>query len=142
GPVINPIRGSTFTPRPYPVQAQDPLPKHGRVYATPKPVTPVQPAPVGPLFRQAVQAVRARTPVPFLKGRCQSSPGAPVRNPSPGPRFAQKPAPVRYVLPPWRPRAGRIGSSQGGPVINPIRGPTFTPRPYPVQAQDPLPKHG
>ena len=77
---------------------------------------------------QLRQAVRARLPQPPMgigafRGRVTSSPGAPVRNPVQGPRFVQKPAPVRFILPPWQPRAGRIGSSFGAPVINPIHGP-------------------
>ena len=59
-------------------------------------------------------------------GRTMWNSGAPVHNPSTGPVFQEKPAPVRFILPPWQPRAGRIGSSFGAPVINPIHGPPVT----------------
>jgi hypothetical protein len=145
GPVRNPSHGPVFRQAAGPARARIPqtaLNTSERVRFGPGAPVPTPPA-TGPLFRPAVQAIRARQPqYPFLKGRCYSSPPAPVQNPQPGPVFRQKPSPVRFVLPPWQPRAGRIGSSPGGPVINPIRGPTFTPAPRPAQARRPLPARG
>ena len=101
------------------------------------PGAPVRNPVPGPVFRQAISAVRARIPqhIPGgfsngygtdttqASGRIMWSSGAPVKNPSPGPVFIQRPKPVRFQLPPWQPRAGRVGSSFGAPVQNPIHGP-------------------
>ena len=109
----------------------------------------------GPVFRQASQPARARIPqggaggtfggygpaggdTSYGSGRAMWNAGGPVRNPAPGPVFRQRPVPVRYVLPPWQPRAGRIGSAPGGPVINPRRGPPVYAPQGPVQAKRPL----
>ena len=120
--------------------------------------TPVSnPAPV-PFFPPR-QAVRAKLPyqqgqtlyaaggvygstapgadVSFGTGRTMWSSGAPVRNPTPGPVFRQKPQPVQYVLPPPHPRAGRIGSSFGAPVENPVHGPPVYPLQGPAVARFP-----
>ena len=101
------------------------------------------PATPGPVFWPASQAVRARLPQPPIgtgafRGRVSSNPGTPVRSvPTQGPVFTQRPAPVRYALPAWQPRAGRIGSSFGAPVINPVHGPPVYPLQGEVRAQLP-----
>ena len=108
----------------------------------------------GPAFRQGTSPVRARIPqnraggtfggygpangdTSYGSGRAMWNAGAPVRNPAPGPVFRQKPAPIRFILPPWQPRAGRIGSSFGAPVANPRRGPPAYAPEGPVRARIP-----
>ena len=89
----------------------------------------------GPTFYPANQAIRAKLPqqqgqtlhaaggvygsltniagdTSFGTGRTMWNSGAPVHNPSTGPVFQQKPAPVRFILPPWQPRARRIGTAR------------------------------
>jgi hypothetical protein len=107
---------------------------------------PVQNPGQGPVFRPAVQAVRARqSNQPFPKGRCYSTAAAAATAPpapAAGPVFRQRTTPVRYALPPWQPRAGRTASNPGGPVRNPLRGPPVYAPQGPVRARQPLPPHG
>ena len=120
---------------------------------------PVRNPTPGPVFTpiSAKMAIRARIPRPrlagiymgesgqdtsFGTGQIQWNSGAPVQNPTPGPVFVQKPRPVRFIPPPWRPRAGRIGSSFGAPVINPIHGPPVYAPHGPVRPRIPRPFAG
>ena len=142
-PARNPTAGPVFRQATQVIRARvaQAAPR-GRVWSNPG--GPVQnPAPAAVVYQRAGQAVRARFSRPVAGsvtgrgsagaicgavngtgfGSGNGSAGAPVRNPAPGPVFTQKTAPVRYVLPPWQPRAGRIGSSFGAPVENPVHGP-------------------
>ena len=64
------------------------------------------------------------------------TPGAPVRNPAPGPVFRPAVHPCRTLVPQVFSK-GRIGSSPGGPVLNPPA--PLYPLQHPVQARHPLP---
>ena len=140
GPVNNPTAGPAFLQAVTPARARSPLAPRGRVASSQgAPVqNPLPPSNAGPPFYPARQAIRARIPQAAPRGRVFSSPPAPVNNPTPGPVFRQKPAPVRFVLPSWQPRAGRIGSSFGAPVINPHRGPPVYAPLGPARARLPL----
>lgn len=143
GPVKNPNPGPPFrqlsTYGPIQYQIDKIGPPRGRVYST-KLAVSSQPAPplTGPVFRQAIQAVRARIPQRRILGSVldgfngaalpgaltpgtgMGSGGAPVKNPVPGPVFRQAVKAFRAQVP-LHPRAGRVtGISAGGPVSNPI----------------------
>jgi hypothetical protein len=143
-PVRNPQSGVRVVPRGY-AQARIPLVgpnQYGR--AATMVALPVQPAAV-PVVTQSAQALRARLPVPLLKGRASGSAGAPVRNPQAGPAFRQATAPVRARLPLEPVLKGRVGSNAGGPVQNPVppsSGPVFFPFRQPVRIRPSLPPRG
>ena len=77
--------------------------------------------------------IRARLPqYPVLRGRSSGNPGAPLRNPNPGPVFRQATSPsrIRITLPP----RGRVTFSHPGVVNNPNPGPVFHQSPKPARA--------
>ena len=67
-------------------------------------------------MRATTASVRIRPP----RGHSSSGKGAPVKNPTPGPKVYPLRGPVRAVLPRLAPRAGGYAvSNKGGPVRNP-----------------------
>lgn len=82
----------------------------------------------------------ATRPLP-RRGRTGSSGGAPVRNPSRGPVFAQAVHPAQARIPQVFSK-GRTASACGGPVLNPPHPAPLYPLQRPVQARRPLPPHG
>ena len=124
----------TITPAPlHPqglIRARRPLTAipRGRVSFTPVKV----PQPLAP-FYPAVQAVRAKVQVPFLKGRVYSNPGTILRT---GPVFRQATQPIqaRRPLPP----RGRVSSNAGAPIRNATIGPRFIQAVHPAQVRIPI----
>jgi hypothetical protein len=142
-PVQNPQAGPLFEQAQSPIQAKilRNAPR-GRVYSTPGSLVTVIPPHPGPPVYPLGGPVRARLPQqPFLSGRISSDPGAPVRNPQPGPSFEQATTPARAVIPRTFSK-GRAYSNPGAPVQNPQQGPAFRQKTFPVQATDPLPRRG
>lgn len=90
----------------------------------------------GPVFKPAVQAIRARLPQqPLLRGRTGVSQSSPVKNSTQGPAFRQKTSPAR--IRPSLPPRGHLGSSKGAPVKNPTTGPKFIQAKSPARAKIP-----
>jgi hypothetical protein len=160
-PVQNPAAGPVFTQETSPVQAQRPLLARGRVYVTAKPLAVI--ARVPPPFHPANQAIRARLPQqPVLRGHIAFHPGAPLRNPAPGPSFFQAVKPVRAPVPQVFSR-GRVSGNAGTPAgsftvsiiynavpgamipggiwpgdpLTPGTGPPFYQQPFPARARLP-----
>ena len=135
-PVRNPHPGPVFPAWPGPVQARFPQlhPRAGRIGSNTG--TPPAPPTPGPVFRPAVQALRAKLPVPFLKGRVLGNQGGPVHNPVQGPVFRQAGYPIRPRIPQTFPK-GRIGSSPGAPPVIYTQGPAFRQRVTPARATIP-----
>jgi len=115
GPVRNPVPGPVFTSRPHPVRAGSLPPFRGRTsFTTGIPAPVISPVPLSLPSR----ALQAKLVLP-RRGRVWSSPGAPVRNPRPGPVFCQAVRALRAQVP-LRPPAGKsLGISLGAPVSNP-----------------------
>lgn len=136
--VTNPTQGPPFYPRPFPVQAQDLPPRRGRVYATPKPVTPSVPARTGPAFYPFTSEVRSAFPQqPLLRGRAASSPGGPVANPSVVAVSGAIPGAVRASLPVNL--RGRVRVVPSAVTVRPVHaGPPFYPAVQAVRARLPL----
>ena len=140
GPLENPpTSGPVVYPLHSPVQAKA-LPRRRAlcraIRFVPLTGNPAQ----GPQFYPAVEALRARLPVPFLKGRVSSNAGTPSRNPGHGPVFRQadSPAVARRPLPP----RGRIASNRGAPVQNPQPGPVFRQATAPARIRPAPPPRG
>ena len=87
-----------------------------------------------------MQALRAKLPSPFLKGRGQGNLGAPVRNPVQGPVFRQATAPVHARFP--LPARGRTTSTPAAVIPPPASGPAFRPVPLAVRIRPALPPRG
>jgi hypothetical protein len=115
-PLRNPQSGPAFRQKTYPVQAQDPLPKRGRVYSNPG-VIPAKISPVTPVIPLTV--VRAKLPL-SRRGICRAIRFYPLgTNPQPGPVFRQATQPIR-IRPSLPPRGRVIIGSPGAPVNNPV----------------------
>ena len=124
-PVHNPTTGPVFTQKAFPAKARTTLPPRGHVYAPPL-ARVVTPQPGSP-FYPATSPVRARLPQqPVLRGRSASNTGAPVRNPTTGPVFRQKPSPVQARFP--LPARGRVASNKGAPFVPATSGPPVYPQ--------------
>ena len=138
-PVQNPTPGPSFTQATSPARIRASLPARGRVYSNPGQRLLVH---IGPAFRPAVQALRARLPQqPFLRGRVTSNHGAPVHNPAPGPVFIQADSPARSRVPQTFSK-GRVSSNSGAPVHNPTMGPAFRQVTSPARIRPALPPRG
>ena len=126
-PVVNPTPGPVFRPFLKAVRAAQPLPPRGRVYSNKGAAVYT-----GPVFQQATHPIKARLPVPFLKGRVYSNAGVPQVHA--GPPFIQLNHPVQAKKPLFR--LGRVESNPGVPQVQ--AGPVFIQLNHPVQAKKPL----
>lgn len=100
-------------------------------------VVTLKSAPVGAVFFDSVNEIRAKIPLTFSKGRVYQSVRTAVVNPTPGPVFVQATSPIRARLPQLQPRAGRVFFHPGLPVQNPVPGPVHFPAVTEIRARIP-----
>ena len=137
--LIGTIEG-VFVQAPKPARIRPSLPPRGRIASNPG--APVHNPHLGPVFRPAIEAIRARQPFP-RRGQCRFIRFTPLFQPPlppvPPPFYPlTSPVSIRFTLPP----RGRTASSIRTPVRNSETGPVFRQATQPARIRITLPPRG